>query len=153
MFIKRECYTLYFALLDFDDYQTGRSAFGSHLGPARIVDRRPGIAVGEDRGPDAGSAAYEVLVAGAGRPSARRARGCGRREKEKKKKKKNPPKKKKKKTKIFFFLGGPGLLACPSAGYKYVMSYYERNLPHWQPEGAALFLTWRLHGSLPRAVE
>ena len=33
------------------------------------------------------------------------------------------------------------------------MSYYERNLPHWQPEGAALFLTWRLHGSLPRAVE
>src|ERR1019366_2883690 len=46
--------------------------------------------------------------------------------------------------------GGTGLLACPSAGYKYVMSYYERNLPHWQPEGAALFLTWRLHGSLPR---
>ena len=33
------------------------------------------------------------------------------------------------------------------------MSYYERNLPHWQPEGAALFLTWRLHGSLPRTVE
>src|ERR1035441_76866 len=26
-------------------------------------------------------------------------------------------------------------------------------LPHWQPEGAALFLTWRLHGSLPRTVE
>ena len=33
------------------------------------------------------------------------------------------------------------------------MSYYERHLPHWQPEGAALFLTWRLHGSLPRTVE
>ena len=29
------------------------------------------------------------------------------------------------------------------------MSYYERHLPHWQPEGAALFVTWRLHGSLP----
>jgi hypothetical protein len=24
------------------------------------------------------------------------------------------------------------------------VSYYERHLPHWQPEGAALFLTWRL---------
>jgi REP element-mobilizing transposase RayT len=30
------------------------------------------------------------------------------------------------------------------------MTYYERDLPHWQPEGAALFLTWRLHGSLPK---
>jgi REP element-mobilizing transposase RayT len=29
------------------------------------------------------------------------------------------------------------------------MSYYERNLPHWQPEGRAIFLTWRLRGSLP----
>jgi len=28
-------------------------------------------------------------------------------------------------------------------------AYYERRLPHWQPEGAALFVTWRLHGSLP----
>ena len=32
------------------------------------------------------------------------------------------------------------------------MSYYERDLPHWKPEGAGLFLTWRLHGSLPREV-
>ena len=32
------------------------------------------------------------------------------------------------------------------------MSYYERYLPHWQPEGAGLFLTWRLQGSLPREV-
>ena len=32
------------------------------------------------------------------------------------------------------------------------MSYYERKLPHWQPESAALFLTWRLHGSLPAAL-
>jgi REP element-mobilizing transposase RayT len=30
------------------------------------------------------------------------------------------------------------------------MTYYERDLPHWQPEGADLFLTWRLHGSLPK---
>lgn len=28
------------------------------------------------------------------------------------------------------------------------MSYYERTLPHWQPEGRDLFLTWRLSGSL-----
>jgi putative transposase len=32
------------------------------------------------------------------------------------------------------------------------VTYYERHLPHWQPEGAAIFLTWRLHGSLPKAV-
>ena len=30
------------------------------------------------------------------------------------------------------------------------MTYYERALPHWQPEDAAIFLTWRLHGSLPK---
>lgn len=30
------------------------------------------------------------------------------------------------------------------------MSYYRRDLPHWHPEGAALFVTWRLHGSKPR---
>jgi putative transposase len=29
------------------------------------------------------------------------------------------------------------------------MSYHKRRLPHWQPEGAALFITWRLYGSLP----
>jgi putative transposase len=29
-------------------------------------------------------------------------------------------------------------------------SYYHRNLPHWQPEGKSIFLTWRLHGSLPK---
>jgi REP element-mobilizing transposase RayT len=33
------------------------------------------------------------------------------------------------------------------------MSYHERHLPHWQPEGAALFVTWRLHGSLPASVQ
>ncbi|MGB2639521.1 MAG: transposase, partial [Candidatus Acidiferrum sp.] len=30
--------------------------------------------------------------------------------------------------------------------------YYERNLPHWHPEGTVIFLTWRLHGSLPTAL-
>jgi REP element-mobilizing transposase RayT len=30
--------------------------------------------------------------------------------------------------------------------------YYERGLPHWQPEGRPLFLTWRLSGSLPKDV-
>ena len=32
------------------------------------------------------------------------------------------------------------------------MSYYERHLPHWHPEGAMLFVTWRLHGSLPSCL-
>jgi len=32
------------------------------------------------------------------------------------------------------------------------MLYYERNLPHWQPETRDLFLTWRLYGSLPQPV-
>jgi putative transposase len=32
------------------------------------------------------------------------------------------------------------------------MSYYERNLPHWHPAGKSIFVTWRLFGSLPRAV-
>jgi putative transposase len=26
------------------------------------------------------------------------------------------------------------------------VAYYERNLPHWHPEGAEIFLTWCLHG-------
>ena len=32
------------------------------------------------------------------------------------------------------------------------MTYYERNLPHWQPHHAEIFLTWRLCGSLPAEV-
>jgi putative transposase len=32
------------------------------------------------------------------------------------------------------------------------MNYYERNLPHWHPAGRSIFVTWRLFGSLPRAV-
>jgi len=30
--------------------------------------------------------------------------------------------------------------------------FYERNLPHYQPPGATLFITFRLAGSLPRDV-
>jgi REP element-mobilizing transposase RayT len=29
------------------------------------------------------------------------------------------------------------------------MSLYHRRLPHWQPDGKSLFVTWRLHGSIP----
>src|SRR5579883_190820 len=32
------------------------------------------------------------------------------------------------------------------------MTYYERNLPHWHPAGRAIFVTWRLNGSLPEHV-
>ena len=32
------------------------------------------------------------------------------------------------------------------------MAFYRRNLPHWQPDGVPLFVTWRLHGSLPASV-
>lgn len=32
------------------------------------------------------------------------------------------------------------------------MSYHHRHLPHWQPEGAYLFVTWRLYGSLPKSI-
>jgi REP element-mobilizing transposase RayT len=30
--------------------------------------------------------------------------------------------------------------------------FYRRNLPHWHPEYKALFVTWRLYGSLPTEV-
>lgn len=30
--------------------------------------------------------------------------------------------------------------------------FYHRNLPHWHPAGRSIFLTWRLHGSLPQTV-
>jgi REP element-mobilizing transposase RayT len=32
------------------------------------------------------------------------------------------------------------------------VTYYQRNLPHWQPEGKGLFVTWRLWGTLPAGV-
>lgn len=28
--------------------------------------------------------------------------------------------------------------------------FYRRHLPHWQKADSALFITWRLYGSLPR---
>jgi REP element-mobilizing transposase RayT len=28
--------------------------------------------------------------------------------------------------------------------------FYRRQLPHWQPAGATIFITWRLYGSLPK---
>ena len=30
--------------------------------------------------------------------------------------------------------------------------FYSRNLPHWHPQGASIFLTWRLYGSLPQST-
>ncbi|TAM82002.1 MAG: hypothetical protein EPN47_11270 [Acidobacteria bacterium] len=33
------------------------------------------------------------------------------------------------------------------------MTFYRRNLPHWHPEGKAIFLTWRLFGSLPKSAQ
>jgi len=32
------------------------------------------------------------------------------------------------------------------------MTFYRRNLPHWHPEGRAIFVTWRLFGSLPKGA-
>jgi putative transposase len=32
----------------------------------------------------------------------------------------------------------------------FAVKFYRRNLPHWHPEEKALFITWRLYGSLPR---
>lgn len=29
------------------------------------------------------------------------------------------------------------------------MTYYARDLPHWQPPGKDIFVSWRLYGSLP----
>jgi REP element-mobilizing transposase RayT len=31
-------------------------------------------------------------------------------------------------------------------------TFYRRQLPHWQPAGATIFLTWRLYGSLPKVA-
>jgi len=33
------------------------------------------------------------------------------------------------------------------------MTYYQRRLPHWHPEDAAMFITWRLHDSAPATHE
>ncbi len=31
-----------------------------------------------------------------------------------------------------------------------LVSYYERRLPHWHPDGKDIFITWRLEGTLPK---
>jgi putative transposase len=46
-----------------------------------------------------------------------------------------------------------GLRGLSFSCYKLIWMYYERHLPHWQPEDAALFVTWRLYGSYPRSVK
>ena len=33
-----------------------------------------------------------------------------------------------------------------------MVTFYERRLPHWHPPGMDIFITWRLHGSLPVPV-
>jgi putative transposase len=33
-----------------------------------------------------------------------------------------------------------------------MMTYYHRRLPHWLPPGQDVFITWRLHGSLPGKI-
>jgi len=35
----------------------------------------------------------------------------------------------------------------------FAVPFYRRNLPHWFPDEKAIFITWRLHGSLPRPQE
>jgi putative transposase len=35
---------------------------------------------------------------------------------------------------------------------KQIKPYYRRRLPHWQPDKAMIFFTWRLYGSLPAEV-
>ena len=35
---------------------------------------------------------------------------------------------------------------------RFCMTYYARHLPHWQPPGRTIFLTWRLAGSLPATL-
>ncbi|SRR6266446_1849634 len=42
-----------------------------------------------------------------------------------------------------------GRNACPTVMPREAKAYYERHLPHWQPQGKLLFITWRLAGSLP----
>jgi REP element-mobilizing transposase RayT len=32
------------------------------------------------------------------------------------------------------------------------MTFYRRDLPHWQPPDRDIFLTWRLYGSLPARI-
>jgi putative transposase len=38
----------------------------------------------------------------------------------------------------------------PSSKPLISVEFYTRRLPHWHPPGADFFVTWRLHGSLPK---
>ena len=38
----------------------------------------------------------------------------------------------------------------PTNNNHFSMRLYRRRLPHWQPSDRPLFLTWQLHGSLPK---
>ena len=33
-----------------------------------------------------------------------------------------------------------------------LVTFTRRHLPHWHPSGTAVFITWRLHGSLPKNI-
>jgi putative transposase len=33
-----------------------------------------------------------------------------------------------------------------------MVTFYQRRLPHWHPPGQDIFITWRLHGSLPAQI-
>src|SRR2546425_3818370 len=39
-----------------------------------------------------------------------------------------------------------------SANTHSAKTFYKRKLPHWQPDGAVVFLTWRLRDSLPKSA-
>src|ERR1039458_9416225 len=46
-----------------------------------------------------------------------------------------------------WMLGGLSI----TSGFAFHMAEYRRRLPHFHPDGEYLFVTWRLHGSLPVA--
>ena len=46
-----------------------------------------------------------------------------------------------------WMLGGLSI----TRGFAFHMAEYRRRLPHFHPDGEYLFVTWRLHGSLPVA--
>ncbi|MFN0214883.1 MAG: transposase [Saprospiraceae bacterium] len=56
--------------------------------------------------------------------------------------------------------GVPGYIPCPAIALNSFFGYicnmekqfYRRNLPHWQISEATYFVTYRLYGSIPRAV-
>ena len=47
---------------------------------------------------------------------------------------------------------GDPLRISRAPAYYSAMAFFPRKLPHWKPKGTSIFMTWRLHSSLPRAV-